>query len=475
MKRILFLLVILSINQTVLSQNRFATFTPILKNPIIQAFQVNENDKGILELSYYSDSHLYWTSFDNEGQIIEKKEVPCKGTKLAPIGVLNTADKTFHFYEDYGHIIHIFSADQSGKWLELKRADVTKSKLKEKIIARIADNGIFYLLVLSKKEKLLKLWKFIEDTQEFEVKAFPIDRHWVKQFKDNTFQAITCNKLLTPSTVASLFKTYISSEKNLILTIDGYPAKDLGRTNILTLDWNDKKLEITILGNYTLPSGSYTNSLIYDHHFLYIYATKSRLDIDIATFPENVIINTFDYKLNDTIDILNSPFYSEKEVARFFKTKTKRKEISQPSTKKILNKLAQGTPFILPKKLKNNEILLTIGAYSTPQQYSGFSPGMPGSTINTPYGSVAIPGTPGSFNTYEGYERTSFFHTKIHPSNFEKIDVPELLENQINPALKFVKNELSEKHDFTIFSYQGKPAVVHYLSKEQEIKIDIFE
>ena len=457
-------------------QIRFAFFEPITGGHEISAFQVSSNQDNILGVSYYNFDHLYWTTFSREGQLIEKKEFPTNNYGiLTPIGVLSTEQNFFHFYEDEGHIIHIFSADKTGKSIGIKRVDVTQSKKKEKIIGRVSEDGTFYILVVGKKEKLLKLWKFSATTQTFEDKSFPIEEHWVKQFyywanesKLSVFEPIMKKQLQMPSGVASFFKVYVNANKKVILTIDGPRAKNFGRTDIFTLDWENNKISTHILGSRVIQNGDYTKSLVYDEHFYQIYATKSRLNISISTFSENNRIKVFDYQLKDSIDILDSPLYSDKERPRFFSTKTKHKQVEQPSTRKVLSKLNGGAPFILPQYTQNNELLLTIGSYFDSTKGMVFNP----SLMGAPAG--ALPISPIFFHSYDSYEKSNFFHTKINTSTFERIP-SSFIENQINPALKFVKNELTDKHKYTIFPFQERFAVIHFLRKEREIKIDVFE
>ncbi|MEM1124181.1 MAG: hypothetical protein AAGJ18_27335, partial [Bacteroidota bacterium] len=209
-----------------------------------------------------------------------------------------------------------------------------------------------------------------------------------------------------------------------------------------------------------------------------IGVNKEILNISIYQLADLTLQKEYHFTVKDDIDLLDSPFFSESDGNQgFYLFSPSNKTLEQPDTKKLLKKLAVGEPFIIPQPLDNNQLLLTVGTHIMINSGGGtFMPGMPGGTISTPSGPVAMPGTPATFvGGGGGYKLSRFFYSIFDADTLEHVVDADRMGKTIHPVHKFVDTRLSNKHVSTVIPYGEQTAVVHYLRSDRLVEVTVFE
>ena len=266
------------------------------------------------------------------------------------------------------------------------------------------------------------------------------------------------------------------SGQKLLLTFDREKARGHGNTWLMTLDWATKKIENKIIGKSALWAKGRTNSLIYKENLYRIAATKTNLDVDIFAL-DGTIKKAYSFKKEESIDIIDSPFFTENQENNGFYifNLQKQKKIEKPSTKKLLNKLSKGTPFMSAEPFDENQILLTLGTFIISNNGGGFMPVMPGATINAPGALLICLVLQILFIKRAIINNLAFFYSRINMTNFEHSTEEEKETKAVHKFQNYVDNNFTKKHIYTLLPYEKNRAIIHYLRSEKLIKVDLFE
>ena len=479
MKKLPFLLAFLCLTSILFAQQTLVSFEPIAKKPRISALLTNANQSGTIGISYAFNGKLYWNAIDKKGQVLEKMTLSLGAVRTKPEGAISTDTHFYHFYKDSDNqSIKIICAAANGKNGKILQKELLAKK--ERFIGAIADKNTFFLLALNKKAKVLTIFKFNTQTESFDKTTIPIKDALVDKFHKVNFRAVKAKDLMSPYQAASLLKLYVLKENQLLLSIDGEKARGHGTTELITLNLTEATTNTKILGKSALAVEGHTKSLVLDQHIYRITATKELLNVSIYNLTDYTLKKEYEYTKEETIGILDSPFFSESESNNgFYLFNPARKgKIEQPETKKLLKKLAVGSPFIIATAFDDQQTLLTIGTYIIKNAGGGyFMPGMPGGSINTPNGPVAMPGTPGAWvgGTSNSYKQSRFFYSLVHTDDFTHVEGTADVKKSVHPVHKFVNNTLTNKHICSVLPYGEKTAVVHYMRSEKQITVTLIE
>lgn len=480
MKKYYFLGVFLYLNIFLSAQEKFVSFEPLAKKPKISALVANTNQAGILGISYHFNGKLYWNAIDKAGQLIEKRDLSVGSLKMQPKGAIYTDTHFFHFFKDMdSHRLKIIRANKDGNAEDLLQKEVLGKK--ERFIGIISDKNVFCLLLLNKKEKALKVFKFNTTTQNFDQTVFSLKEYLVEKLHKVQFTSIRSSDLIGPQQAAAKLKLYVQSEDELLLTIDGEKASGYSLTEIIGLNLTTQELSNKKVGINVYEMNGRANSLIVKDYMYRIAVNRENLEISKYLLADLSLQKEYKFTKQETISLLDSPFFTESDNSNgfyLFNPARKNKTTDQPETKKLLKKLAVGSPFIIASAFNTEQTLLTIGSHIMSTGGGGyFSPGIPGSTINTPNGPVSMPGTPGSWigGTGGGYQQSRFFYSLVNSNDWSPIEEKDSISKTVNPIQKFVTNTLTKKHVSSVVPYGDKQAVVHYLRNKKEIIVTLFE
>lgn len=284
--------------------------------------------------------------FNEDQELISEFRVP-ELTKNTPVFIGNAIENercTLFFRNHLGRPFSSIQFNFDTKEYTIKK-ELEINLKKEKVIDYFNDNDVLHVLSIVKKTSVLKLYTFNVNS-EILVQTIDLSNERFSDF-GNSFYSLYLGAYGGAKTSKVLFGEPTSLE------IASVESKAYFKNGVITLttDFSDA---YTYLVNITVKDGSYSieeyknknikrselraksNSFIYDNYFFNVYATTSRLVLDVYNRKTKSLIKEFEIGEHSPITFKNSPIILEEGDFDSYRELDKNKQFLRKITKSNL-------------------------------------------------------------------------------------------------------------------------------------------
>jgi hypothetical protein len=468
------------------AQELVAEFPPIAPKIKIDDLLLAHSPTGETGICYSTLAPMVVRIMGKDGILVYQKELDDDRDALLPIGSLDSGDNfQFVYYNDNTEGFNIITANKTDESL-VKITTVMPFELKERHIASIISDNELYTIGWNKKSHLLKFGKYNKAEGRFDMKSKAISDELAQRLSKAKIASISNTTIPEPGQAVSKYKLYRNNDGRVAITIEGENYMRCN-TEIMLLDCETGQIGVFPVGGPVADNsgvGLTTNSFIHANRLALVRSEKKSLHLSLYELDSLKMVKEYFFTEETPIEIMNSILFSEvagEPISPDYK------ELTKENPKKVLKNLSKGSPFVYFEGLADGNFAFTIGNMVVQGGGGGFSPGMPGSNISTPYGNISTPGTPGSFHGYgQSYSQSKYFYSLLEKQSFSPLsgDATQMtfLSKQVR---NFVKNRITNRsgglfatepeYQIVNISDANYALVVSYLKKEGMIKLHKIE